>query len=1836
MSKRPLFSYSIDQLECLFKEASEDSKRLYLLLGELKHRHTDRAQGLGRKVEKLLEARGDGSGKRVSTVATEVKRGRPEDASVLSRVPVRSELVPGVAPTADADSQIELTLDRGPEAEETRATPSDISRARYGDPGEAGSARDRLGEGMLRGRQKLRPRDKVFRAKETMPGGSAMDEVEGQIELTETQQRLIDLVDYVRHMVQLGEKPVFALKEYRQLIFHEAEFKGRIGIAHDVPDEDGGAWARIERLKRNDPPGVPEAIRDWITVGRDPFKTPAVNTLHPTTLPKAEAESLVAKGTLDREDVQPALNDGLGERRDVVFRLERLPHIKQAVDNYLSGPWVRWAEAEKPRRETIDIYDKLFALHQVLESHGTADALELVWGIGHVRWRSAGGEVDHPLIEQLVETEIDPRNGSLSIQPRAAEPQMAIKPYLAMDNAGAEDLLKFGRDFFGQATIYPDREELSPFQRSTFEPVLRQAVTRLDAGGRYYPDECPDINDRKVPPASPHLVITDTWVIYVRRRSDNFYLADLEQLTAAIRFCKELPGPAKALVTKPLDERRGEPILPGIGGFDGGIAPPVPINDSSSQDFFFPKPFNEDQIAIIERLEEADGMVVQGPPGTGKTHTIANIICHYLATGKRVLVTSKGEAALAVLRDHIPEGIRDLAISLLTSEREGLKQLERAVNLLASTAARMNAAQLQRDILAGQQRIIDLKRKQARIERELHAWAEKHLKRVDEGRLTMDLAREVIEGRGQHRWFADRPMPGNPFSPRFTDEDIAAAREARKRLGRDLCYLGASLPSLADLPDTATIGAIHEDLVNTARLEEQAVQRRVPVLSMMLPHAIDRAQALLQAVEATVASFTMMEDTPWLRRVFDIWRRNGPDAPKIRLFNDLLQVVERIARARAIIVNSPVFLPTGAHHNPALCEAVARAAEGRMPFGVLPLGKGDAKALFREIRIEGRPPAAPQEWARVTAYIAWRKEISAFVARWAVIAADYELPPVADEGDATGLWVTGLREKLDRAADVLVSNLPVIRAELPALFPYGIDVEATLESKAEAQRVAEFIRINLAKHRLGSSRNRITALNERLAASSGDIATRLRQFCMEQIGDPSLSVHELTDRWQVLCQALRGLQDLRPAMQTLERVAAAVEESGAPAWAGALRTESVTGIDDPWTPSNWRESWDWAALDGYLHEIDGRERLHALAREADECEKDLWRTFAQVVKLRTYAGLKQNITPLVDSALTVFTTALRNIGRGTGVRTPRLRGDARAAMEKCYSAVPCWIMPTWRVSENLPAQLGSFDLVIVDEASQSDITTLPALMRGKKVLVVGDDKQVSPTAAFIEERKLLQLRHNYLEQQPFSPLLLPGNSLYDLAKAAYPGTHIMLHEHFRCVEPIIRFSFQFYTEEIVPLRIPKASERLDPPLIDVYVTDGFKDKRQINVPEAAAIVDEIARVVEDPAYARRSIGVVSLIGAKQAQYIQAHLLERIGEDAYFAHNIVCRDAATFQGNERDIMFVSMVECPQTKSAKTALLFQQRFNVALSRARDRMYLFRSVTEEMLRPDDLKAKVIRHFKSPMGTARRTVDDLRELCESGFEREVFDRLVALDYRVTPQVRVGAYSIDLVVEGAEDRRLAIELDGDQYHTPERWAEDLARQRALERMGWRFWRCWGSSFILDADGCMADLCSALRQMGIEPIGGGATVTVYTEHRVVGPQVMQPVAGTEAAGEQVAAVTAAPAVMYGSVPANQSPEDTPIEASLRPEVIDEEFVVQPGDRVLISYNDEPSRQHTLTLSTARHDPDMLIIKASEPLAQALMGYGEDDEVEIPAGGGTRTVTVLKIERPVPGDRHQAV
>jgi very-short-patch-repair endonuclease len=264
--------------------------------------------------------------------------------------------------------------------------------------------------------------------------------------------------------------------------------------------------------------------------------------------------------------------------------------------------------------------------------------------------------------------------------------------------------------------------------------------------------------------------------------------------------------------------------------------------------------------------------------------------------------------------------------------------------------------------------------------------------------------------------------------------------------------------------------------------------------------------------------------------------------------------------------------------------------------------------------------------------------------------------------------------------------------------------------------------------------------------------------------------------------------------------------------------------------------------------------------------------------------------------------------------------------------------------------------------------------------------------------------------------------------------------------------------------------------------------------------------------AHRTLGVVSLLGPEQAQLIDKLVRARCDAAELARRNFSSGDARIFQGSERDIIFLSMVADSKQHHALSGVMYDQRFNVAASRARDRMYLVRSVRLEELSTLDLRRTLVEHFSKPVegnDEARSLVD----LCESGFERDVYTELFERGYRVIPQVPAAGYRIDLVIEGADDRRLAIELDGDEFHGPDKWPADMSRQRVLERAGWTFWRCFASTWAMQRETVLAELLAQMASMGIEPLGALERIPSLVEYREWGRE--QQAARGGAAGAMV-------------------------------------------------------------------------------------------------------------------------
>lgn len=232
--------------------------------------------------------------------------------------------------------------------------------------------------------------------------------------------------------------------------------------------------------------------------------------------------------------------------------------------------------------------------------------------------------------------------------------------------------------------------------------------------------------------------------------------------------------------------------------------------------------------------------------------------------------------------------------------------------------------------------------------------------------------------------------------------------------------------------------------------------------------------------------------------------------------------------------------------------------------------------------------------------------------------------------------------------------------------------------------------------------------------------------------------------------------------------------------------------------------------------------------------------------------------------------------------------------------------------------------------------------------------------------------------------------------------------------------------------------------------------------------------------------------------IEELLRSSLPPDIFAKHRLLCGNAAQFQGDERDVIFLSIVDGPPQdgnlplRDSGQRDIYKKRYNVAASRVRDQLWVVHSVDPEAhLKTGDLRRRLIEHARDPRALMR-ALEAQGQRTESVFEQLVLEQLVTNGYRVKTQWPVGAYRIDLVVEGTS-KRLAVECDGERWHNPDQLLRDLERQAILERLGWVFVRIRGSLFFRDQDTALAPVFAKLHQLGIERLGAEGQVVAQPQ-----------------------------------------------------------------------------------------------------------------------------------------------
>jgi very-short-patch-repair endonuclease len=470
---------------------------------------------------------------------------------------------------------------------------------------------------------------------------------------------------------------------------------------------------------------------------------------------------------------------------------------------------------------------------------------------------------------------------------------------------------------------------------------------------------------------------------------------------------------------------------------------------------------------------------------------------------------------------------------------------------------------------------------------------------------------------------------------------------------------------------------------------------------------------------------------------------------------------------------------------------------------------------------------------------------------------------------------------------------------------------------------------------------------------------------------------------------------------------------------------------------------------------------------------------AEIAKLArrvVFARLSGNLPPRTafgrDPEFGTLAREIEKKSRHIPLRQPF--GQMPSALTKL---APCMMMSPLSIAQYLPADSKPFDVVIFDEASQIPVwDAIGAIARGQQVIVVGDPKQLPPTAFFDRSND------GYDDASDLEDL----ESILDECLAAnIPHKRLAWHYRSRH-ESLIAFSNERYYEGRLVTFPSLVTE--DRAVRYVHVPGGVYERGsgRVNREEARAVVRNVIQRLTDPGFARegQSIGIVTF-NTEQQRLIENLLdqerrarpeLERFF-GATWHEPVFVKNLESVQGDERDVILFS-VGYGADASGRVSQNFgplnkdggARRLNVAITRARSELVLFATLKPDQIDLSRTKAAGVRDLKHFLEYAERGPRALAQAAapldrdtESPFEDAVQKALEDRGWIVHPQVGVAGFRVDfgVVHPEAPGRYLAgVECDGATYHRSATARDrDLLRERVLRNLGWRIHRIWSTDW---------------------------------------------------------------------------------------------------------------------------------------------------------------------------------
>ncbi len=1090
------------------------------------------------------------------------------------------------------------------------------------------------------------------------------------------------------------------------------------------------------------------------------------------------------------------------------------------------------------------------------------------------------------------------------------------------------------------------------------------------------------------------------------------------------------------------------------------------------------------QIAVIEDIKSGRDLVVEGPPGTGKSQTIANVIAESLAAGRSVLFVSEKMAALEVVKARLDQaGIGDFCLQLhshKSNKRQVLDELRRTLELAAP----------------GEERLEEEFERLEGLRAELNGYAREL--REPWGNLSLSPFDLYCAGEAVRRHFqaAGRPMPAVALSlpEGFDQRQWTQARSAFEALGQamglvapvgDSPWLGCRPRVLLPSDVEEVRGLLSRCAGSLGRLEE-SIDEVAGLCAVSRPGDLDSLVRALAAAEIMAAAVPVEAEALAHPR----WTEAGCPA------GDIIGIVESLRQEAG-------FLRSRFRE-----EALERAGEmagaaqeyARRAGSPLRFLSGRYRELDRQVASLYREKAPGSSGQKVSDLDGFRRYRDL---RQRVQEAD---------GAARSLFGRHWRGEASDAALLrrLADWVPAFRGMLSsgALTAEALHLAAAGMPEAQLRQAIEGLR------------------------AAGQAFSRDLALVMERIGGDWAAVFGAGMGAVPFSEAGRRLEAWRGGIGGLDRWAQFVihrdrclETPGAPMVDLVMRDmvepeDLVPCLEGNVGDAVLRQAFEKRPrLAGFLGLIHERK-----IRDFVDLDRRLIEANRRRLRRKLWLSMPrdpEDASP--GSAAGILQGELRKTRRHMPIRKLLFRCGGHVQKIK-----PCFMMSPLSIAQFLDPRSVRFDLILFDEASQvRPEDALGALLRANQVVVMGDRRQLPPTAFFDRI-----VHEDEDEVGTGEATVADMDSILDQCATRFPSRRLIWHYRSRHESLIAVSNREFYDDRLLVYPSAVASSP-DLGLHFRHVPGAVyeRGRGQVNRQEARAVAEAVME------HFRRSPGKSLGVGAfsiKQQQVIDTEIeLARRrdpGMDPFFARDreehFFVKNLETIQGDERDVIFLSIgygFDADGVLTRHFGPLNQEggerRLNVLITRAREKCVVFGSfrAADLSLGPDARPGpRALKAFLAYAEDRALAGTAARGEAGSPFEEAVLEFLVARGHQVRRRVGCARFRVDLGIvhpESPGSYLLGVESDGVQYHSS-RVARDRDRLRAtvLRDRGWRIHRAWSTDWYCRREEGQKALLGAIEQAAGAPSPPGSSAPPPGELPPAPPMGTGGLAGGDAGG----------------------------------------------------------------------------------------------------------------------------